>query len=299
MSAHEDHTGKAIMLSIMAFACFSISDGLRKYMALDFDVPDILLWQAIFGIVIILMATPFQGGVSRLFNAQTIKLQFLRGVLIATNTSFSLMAISRIPIVDAYTIFFLTPFFVTLMGAVFFKETIGKFRILSILCGFFGAFVAFRPGFQELNPAYLYAFVCVFTFSSSSILARFIGRSHGLLPFAFWPFVCLIIGLLVYQGGQVAFDFPVRFYAYMAIMGAAYGAAMLMIAYSFTLAPASVLAPYQYVQIIFALGFGYFLFGHVPDGFKILGSGIIVGAGIFLFARERRLEKKKRSSTLL
>ena len=299
MSAHEDHTGKAIMLSIMAFACFSISDGLRKYMALGFDVPDILLWQAIFGIVIILMATPFQGGVSRLFNAQTIKLQFLRGVLIATNTSFSLMAISRIPIVDAYTIFFLTPFFVTLMGAVFFKETIGKFRILSILCGFFGAFVAFRPGFQELNPAYLYAFVCVFTFSSSSILARFIGRSHGLLPFAFWPFACLIIGLLVYQGGQVAFDFPVRFYAYMAIMGAAYGAAMLMIAYSFTLAPASVLAPYQYVQIIFALGFGYFLFGHVPDGFKILGSSIIVGAGIFLFARERRLEKKKRSSTLL
>jgi len=288
----EEQTGKAIALSIFAFACFSISDGLRKYMSQSYEITDILLWQGICGGMLIVALTPFMGGLKQLVNARTVKWQFFRGVLIATNTSFSLMAISKIPIVDAYTIFFLVPFVVTIMGALLFKEEIGKFRILSICLGFLGAFIAYRPGFVDLQQEHLYAFVCVFTFSSSSVLARYIGRVHGLLSFAFWPFVCLVTGLLIYSGGHITYDFPISFYLMMTFMGAAYGAAMLTIAYSFTLAQAAVLAPYQYVQIIFALGFGYFLFGDIPDLFKMVGASIIIGSGIFLFARERAHMKR-------
>ncbi len=294
MGSRENHIMKAVMLSILAFAAFSISDGLRKLMALSYDLPDILFWQAVCGLALVLIVAPFVGGRRALFNAKTMKWQCVRGIVIALNTSFSIMAISRIPIVDAYTIFFLTPFAVTLMGAVVFKEVIGKFRILSIFCGFFGAFVAFRPGFAELNPAYLYALVCVFTFSSSSILARHIGNASGLLSFALWPFLCLIAGGLIYKGGVMPVSYPLSFWCYMVVIGAAYAIAMVLISYSFTLAPASVLAPYQYTQIIFALGFGYFLFGDVPDIPKIIGASIIVGSGIFLFTRERMQEKRKR-----
>ena len=283
---------KAIFLSVFAMACFSLSDILRKFVSQNYDILDILFWQGVFGFSVVLIVAPFMGGVKSLLNKETMKWHILRGVLIALNTFLSLMAISRVPLLDAYTIFFLSPFVVSLMGVVFLKEAIGRFRLMSILAGFVGAFIAFRPGFEAINFAYIYAFICVFTFSSASILARYIGRANGLLPFVFWPFLILISGILVYQGGTIRFDFPAPFFVYAMFMGTAYGVALIALVLSYTFAPASLVAPYQYIQIIFAVLFGYFLFGDVPDIFKIIGASVIVGAGIVLFVRERMNDPK-------
>jgi len=291
---HENHsqTKKAVALSVFAFSLFSISDAMRKYVAIEYEIVDILFWQAVWGILIIFLISPFVGGKNAFFNVKTIKWQLLHGFFMMMNTTLSLIAISHIPIVDAYTIFFLIPFVVSLMGALFFKEVIGKFRLFSILCGFIGAFTAFRPGFESISPSYLYAITCVFTFSSASIIARYIGRDSGVLSYAFWPFLYLVVAITIYKGGVIPLDFPSDFFALAFVMGAFYGAAVIIISYAYTLAPVAVVAPYQYTQIIFALGFGYFLFGNIPDFFKIVGASIIVGAGIMLYARERINEKR-------
>ena len=291
---HENHsqTKKAVALSVFAFSLFSISDAMRKYIAIEYEIVDILFWQAVWGILIIFLISPFVGGKSAFFNVKTIKWQLLHGFFMMMNTTLSLIAISRIPLVDAYTIFFLIPFVVSLMGVLFFKEVIGKFRLFSISCGFIGAFIAFRPGFESISPAYLYAITCVFTFSSASIIARYIGRESGALSYAFWPFLYLVAAITIYKGGKIPLDFPSYFFALAFVMGSIYGSAIIIISYAYTLAPVAVVAPYQYTQIIFALGFGYFLFGNVPDFFKIIGASIIVGAGIMLYARERINEKR-------
>ncbi len=293
MHKNESQTKRAVGLSVLAFSLFSISDAMRKYMTHDYEIVDILFWQAVCGILLILIISWFMGGSKSFFNIKTIKWQLVHGFFMMLNTTLSLIAISRIPIVDAYTIFFLIPFVVSLMGALFFKEVIGKFRLFSISCGFIGAFIAFRPGFESISPSYIYAITCVFTFSSASIIARYIGRESGALSYAFWPFLYLIVAITIYKGGDLSFDFPIDFFVFVLIMGAAYGAAAIIISYAYTLAPVAVVAPYQYIQIIFALGFGYFLFGNVPDFLKVVGASIIVGAGMMLYARERINEKRK------
>lgn len=116
------HSEKAIFITICAFAGFSISDALRKIMSQDYEIIDILFWQAVCGMGVLLILTQFMGGVKSLIDVSNIKLHFVRGVLIALNTTSSLIVLSRIPIVDAYTIFFLTPFVMSILAVSLFDN---------------------------------------------------------------------------------------------------------------------------------------------------------------------------------
>lgn len=282
--------GKAIALSVFAFACFSVSDALRKYMSLTDSVTDILFWQAVSGMVLMLALSPFLGGARSLLTSHKRKWHLARGVLMALNTVSSLMAISQVPLMDAYTLFFLTPFVTTLLFMIFMGERIGMYSAMAIACGFIGGVVAFRPGFAALHPAYLYAVACLFLFSFSNMIARIAGisSSKSLVSLGFWPFFFVAGGIFVYTGGAVLHMHSGWFFFVCAVIGAAYGSALVMIAYSYALAPASEIAPYQYTQFIFALSLGYMLFGTMPDGYKLAGGLIIVVSGIVLFSRQRR-----------
>ncbi len=286
------HHTKAIVLSIFAFIAFFMSDAMRKLLAQGQNIADILFWQAVIGMALIGVLAVFSKHRHLIFDRKTLKWQMSRGLLMATNTILSLVTISMIPILDAYTIFFLTPFVVTLAGAFLFKEHIGVYRICSIVMGFFGAFIAFRPGFEDISPAYITALCCVVAFSSSNLIARKIGHSSGLLAYAFWPFAFLSLFVGIYLRGHVAFPHDALFWVFVSVAALSYVLALLMISYSFSIAPAAVVAPYQYTQIVFAVIFGYLVFGEIPDFYKILGVLIISGSGVFLFARERYLRKK-------
>lgn len=280
-------TERAIALSLVAYAAFSVSDALRKLTALDYPVPAILFWQAVFGLAMLFAAMPYIGGRKALFSLHNLQWHVLRGCLLAVNTSMSLYALSMVPIMDAYTIFFLTPFVTTLLSMMIYKERVGRYRMGAILAGFLGGIIAFRPGFESLHPAYGLALACCFTFGLSNIVARKIGGTGGVLGFAFWPFIMVLIATFLWMGGQPPI-FDLRFMSLCFVIGFCYGLAVICVAYGFTLAPTSVVAPYQYVQMLFGLLLGYALFGHVPDAFKIAGGAVIAGSGIFLFWRERR-----------
>ena len=129
MGSNTQATSRAILFSVIAFAAFAISDGMRKILTVEYDVLDILFWQSSLGILFILIFGLLAKNGGRFFVREVFHLQVARGLLMAANTALSLWAISKMPIVDAYTIYFLTPFVVSLMGAFFFKEKIGVYRL--------------------------------------------------------------------------------------------------------------------------------------------------------------------------
>lgn len=281
--------GKAIALSICAYGAFTVSDGLRKYVAVEYKVIDILFWQALFGIGLMLVFSKYLGGAKSIYQSHYRNWHVLRGVLMALNTSCSLMAISQVPLMDAYTIFFLTPFVTTIIFAVFLKEKIGIYSISAIIAGFIGGVIAFRPGFAELHSAYLYAVACLFFFSFANLVVRYskMSGSKSKISLGFWPLFFVVIGTFIVSGGNVPYH-NFWFLGMCGIIGLSYTTALILIATSFSLAPASEIAAYQYLQFLFALIMGYFLFGTFPDAFKILGGSIIMGSGIFLFHRQKR-----------
>lgn len=284
--------GKAIALSVFAYAAFTISDGLRKYVAIEYKVIDILFWQALLGIILMLVFSRYLGGVKSIYQSQHRKWHILRGVLMSCNTSCSLMAISQVPLMDAYTIFFLTPFVTTIIFAVFLKEKIGIYSISAIIAGFIGGVIAFRPGFAELHSAYLYAVACLFFFSFANLVVRYakMDGSKSKISLGFWPLLFVTIGMFIVSGGNISYH-DIWFLGMCVVIGASYTSALIAIATSFSLAPASEIAPYQYLQFLFALILGYLLFGAIPDALKILGGCIIMGSGVFLFHRQKRKAK--------
>jgi drug/metabolite transporter (DMT)-like permease len=292
MTSTKHNLERAILAALFSFFFFSVSDGLRKLLALDYALVDILFWQGIFAIFVLLMLSPLMGGWRGMFVRTKLSWHTIRAVLIAINTTLAIITVSHIPLMDAYTIFFLTPFVTTVMAMFFFGERFGIYRWMAIIGGFIGAFVAFRPGFADLHWAYWCACAGVFTFSIATLIARHIGRDNGILSFGIWPVVVLLIAIMAYQHGVIPPSHDATFLMICAVCGGCYGSALVLISYSYTLAPASVVAPYQYVQIVFALGFGYFMFGDVPDIFKIVGASIIIGSGVFLFIRERIVKQR-------
>ncbi len=297
MRDQDTQIGKAIFLAILAFAAFSTSDGVRKIIAdMRYDILDIVFWQAVCGMIVLLCVAPFFGGFNSLLGKGAMKWHMIRGVFFAVNTTLSIAAVSKISITDAYGIFFLSPFVISLMGLIFLKESIGFYRFLSILGGFSGAIIAFRPGFEVLSLAHLFALGCVFTYGFASIIARHTGSKYGLTAFGFWPFLFLIIGIPIIQGGHITFVPDTEFWVWIVVAALAYSIAMITISYSYTLAPTASVAPYQYVSIIFAVAMDYLIWNDLPDTMKKIGIFIIVVSGILLFTREmiqkRRIKGK-------
>lgn len=283
---------RAVFWALFAFMAYSLSDGFRKIVVQDVPVLDVLFWVAAIGMWVSLLVAPFIGGFNTIFDMKNFKYHVAKGCFIALNTVCSLTAIASVPIMDAYTIFFLTPFVTSVLGVFLLGERIGLYRLMAIGAGFIGAFIAFRPGFEDIHPAYGYALACVFLFSFSSIVARKIGETQNLAAFAFWPFVILFFGIVIYKGGDVPMSYDISFFGWISVIVLAYGSASIALSYAFTLAPAVVVVPYQYTQIIFALGFGFFVFGNTPDAYKIAGSAIIIGSGLVLFMRERLVKNR-------
>jgi len=262
--AIQGDTNKAVFLSVVAFAAFSMSDALRKMQAADYPIADILFWQSALGILAIILCAPILGGVSSLWATKMLKWHIARGFFMGLNTILSLIVISQIPLMDAYTIFFLTPFVTALIFLFVLKEKIGLYSMLAILGGFIGIVIAFRPGFVDLHWAYFFALGCTISFS----------------------LIFVMVAMILYKGGSITF-YDSFFFLICGAGGLFYALAVILIPYSYTLALASDIAPYQYIQLPFAIILGYFIFGDVPDLYKIAGALIIVGSGLFLFMRQR------------
>ncbi len=288
MSAdHKQNTVTGIALSAFAFAAFSTSDAMRKYLSLDYSIIDVLFWQALLGIFLLMLFSPWLGGIKRTVGTKKLKWHVLRGLAMAANTAGALYVISQIDLAEAYVIFFLAPFVTAIMAIIFFHEKVGPYRIGAIVAGFIGGLVALRPGFNELEAGHLAAIIPILSFSAANLLAKHLGKEETRFSLGFFPLFFVLITTLILKGGTPVIPPPEDVWLFGGV-GLIYTVALVSIAMSFTYAPAATVAPYQYTQFVWALFLGYVFFDEFPDAFMFLGAAIIVGAGLFLWWRENK-----------
>lgn len=223
-----------------------------------------------------------------------------RGVLMAIATVFFFSAIKYMPIADAISIFFVEPMILTLLGGLLLGEPVGWRRYVACAVGFAGAMIVIQPSFEELGwvsalplgTALCFAFYLVLTRSMAQKIDPFAMQAYSGLSGA--VFIALV--LWAFEGsGDITFD-PVwpSAYAIKLLIGVGLAAtiAHMLIVYAFRFAPASVLAPLQYLEIVSATVFGYLIFDDRPDPTKWIGVAIIIASGLFIFARERAVAKR-------
>ena len=271
-----------------------VMDAMAKLTPHDIPVTEILA--ARFGIqIIILVPIAVAFGVAHRPGVQEMIGHLLRGAMLLLATYFFFTAIRYMPIANAMAIFFIEPFVLTLLGAVFLYETIGMRRILACLVGFIGALFVIQPSFDDLGPVALLPLGTALTFAIYMLLTRAMAANQHPITLQAYTAVAasvLIFPLLaVFDGtGAVLFDpvWPSAFaWKTLLAVGLLATVSHLLLSTALKFAPASTIAPLQYLEIAGSVTVGYLLFSDFPDRLTWVGIAIIVASGLYVFSRER------------
>ena len=229
------------------------------------------------------------------------RINVVRGMLMGLAAMLFFVAIKYMPLADAIAVFFVEPIIVMLMSALFLGEKVGARRLIAALFGFVGAIIVIKPSYELFGLVSLLPLCTAFLFSVYLILTRLSGVNDPPLIMQFYAGIggVLLCGSVLVIGtffGAEDFELtlPERSQAWALLLSIGlFGVAShLMIVIAFSMAPASILAPFQYIEIIGATIFGLILFNEFPDFIKWIGILIIVGSGAYIFFREQRLEKE-------
>ncbi|MBP2236857.1 S-adenosylmethionine uptake transporter [Sinorhizobium kostiense] len=220
------------------------------------------------------------------------------GLLLLTMLSF-ITTLKVMEVADAIAIFFVEPIILTILGSIFLKEAIGWRRYTACAVGFLGALLVIQPSMQEVGPIALLPIVAAFTLAVFLLVTRMVAQNEDPWSMQFhagiWGGLFCLVMLALGEGtGSSVFD-PVwpdgRVWVYLVGVGITATISGVLAVYAYRAAPASVLAPLQYLEIVSATILGWLVFGDLPDALKWLGIAIIIASGLYIIWRERKLQK--------
>lgn len=234
---------------------------------------------------------------------RALPLHALRGALIALATLLFFTALRYLPLADAISIFFVEPLILTLLSALFLGESVGWRRLTAVVVGFVGALIIIRPSFGALGLPALLPLGTAVSFAVYLILTRKLAQHEYPERMQFYAglFGGLVMTFALAAGGAadvavLSFVWPDPWQWFLlAGLGVIATTGHLLVVHAFRRAPARLLAPFQYVEIIGATILGLVLFGDFPDAMTWVGVAVIVGSGMYVFHREATLARQGRS----
>jgi drug/metabolite transporter (DMT)-like permease len=222
----------------------------------------------------------------------------VRSVLLFCSTTANILAIRELQLSETATISFLTPVFVALLAGPVLGERVGPERMIAIALGFLGVVIATRPGTAAFQPIVLVAVAGVVCNSGYVLATRKLAGADPAQTTLAWTQIAGLVLLTpilpwIWRQPQSAIDWLV-----MAAMGvfAATSHGMLIVAHRF--APAPILTPFTYTQLIWMIVSGVLVFGDWPAAPTLIGAALVVACGAYLAIRERRSQQVARAPTI-
>ena len=274
-----------IALMLVSVCMFSFGDALGKYIVATYSVGQLMLLRACAALVLLAPSIWRNRAEFRLMERPW--LQLLRVVLSTMEIAAFFLATVYLPLADVVTYYQATPIFVTALSAIVLREQVGWRRWSAILIGFCGVLIALRPSAQTVSWPAMIALAGSLAFSGSLLTTRLLRATPDIVLASAQFAGGLLFGLAVVPLGWVAPTWGSLGLFFAA--GAISVCALLCVNRSLKLAPASTVVPYQYTMILWAVMFGYVVFGDVPSFPMALGAVIITAAGLYIFLREREL----------
>lgn len=220
---------------------------------------------------------------------------FLAIALVSINTAFSVM-----PIVNAIAIFFVEPLILTVLSVLILGERIGWRRVVAVVVGLFGAMIVIRPNWAAFGPTSVLPVLTALCFAAYLLVTKVMAAGRNKLALQFWSgiFALLFLALFTAVGDRAGLAIAalrVPAIGELWLYSAMGGLAVLthqMIVHALARADASLAAPLQYLEIVSGTLLGWWVFSDFPDPLTWLGAIIIIGAGIYVFYRERRVQRE-------
>jgi drug/metabolite transporter (DMT)-like permease len=255
-----------------------------KWLISTYSVGQVLLLRSISAILIL---SPFiaRVGIGAFFRAPRPWLQVARAAFATFEVACFYWALSGMSLADTMTFYLAGPIYVTAVSPFLLGEHVGWRRWMAVIAGFVGVMIALGPTGGAFSPHALVAIAGSLSFSIFMVCTRLVRGTSDVVLVGTQVIAALIFGAVTAPFTWV----PVSWFdaGLLALLGAVAMTAFLCINRSISLAPASVVVPYQYTSIVWAVLLGYIFFGDVPSWHMIAGAATIIGAGIYIFFREQ------------
>lgn len=278
---------RGILLLTLSMAGFAAEDALIKLASGDLPAGQILLMIGLVGTPVFAIWGRLQG--QRIFSRQVLDgTLWLRNVFEVIGTLGFVTALTLIPLSTASAILQASPIVVTAGAAIFLGETVGWRRWTAIAVGFCGVLVILRPTGAGFDANALWALVGVLGLASRDLVTRRMKASLPTMVVATWAFATVAVlgaGMLAASGGATLPTGPSLLYV-LAAVSIGIGAYWCIIEAT-RAGDVAAIQPFRYTRLIFALIIGGIVFAERPDAWTLVGAAMIIGSGLYTFARER------------
>ena len=299
---------KGIIFILLGMATFSIQDALIKFI-----YNDAALYELYFGrtlaAIILLISYLILSKKKIILKSHYPLLTTIRVICFFFGFSFFYISLTYMTLATANALFFCCPFFVSILAIIFLKEKIGIRRWSAIITGFIGVYIVLNPDFSNFNYMKLAPIACAFCYAISMTITKITSDKDNVYTQMLHLYIgAIVISILffIFTGkGQFntfdnpTFQFifrewftnPTYAWPYIIFMGLISVLAFYFILNAYSVASPSVVSLFEYSLIIWAILIGYVLFDNIPSIRTLFGAAIIIGAGIYIYLREKIKEQ--------
>jgi drug/metabolite transporter (DMT)-like permease len=272
-----------MMLSVGLYA---IQDVIIKLLPSHISVVQIIFFRSLFAFIPIFFMMRIEKEIFTLKIKRPLA-HILRTLLSTLALLCFIASFRLLPLPEAYSLTFSSPLFISILSPFLLGETLYRHRLLAVIIGFFGVVIMMQPGSSTFSLGGLIALGGGFFYALSIIMIRELSKENSnvfivmtfvlmslLLSSCFLPFYWIAIDL--------------KTLGLFVIIGILGGSAKLVMTHAFRLAPVSAIAPFDYAALIWAMVLSFFIWGHIPDLYSVIGMGVIVMSGVYLITHEKR-----------
>jgi drug/metabolite transporter (DMT)-like permease len=275
-----------IALVSLTYALFTLLDGSAKWLVGSVPVI-VVVWLRFVTHVVIAGAVLFPLRGMSLVRTRHMRWHLVRAAMFCGMTGLNFWSLQYLQLAVTSSIYFIVPILIALMAAPLLGEKLDAGRWAAIIAGFAGVLVIVRPGSAEFHPALLLAIGNTVLYALFNLMTRRLAAYDSPETIQYLPAVGAAIllapfALAGWQSPQGWLEWSVA-----CLLGALGGVGHYCLALAHRYAPATVLAPFLYQQVLYMALFGYLVFGDVPSAGVWIGAAIVIASGLYLFARER------------
>ncbi|MBX2838636.1 MAG: DMT family transporter [Gammaproteobacteria bacterium] len=298
------YAGVGILCASLAWFAFSINDLSIKYLSDSMPLHQIILFRSAIALVFTLCVfLPLEGGF-QLLKTRHLKIHIFRGVCLFFANMLFFIGLTSLSLPEATAIFFVAPLFITALSAIVLHEQVGIYRWGAVCIGLVGVLVMLEPQSGSINYYALFPLISAFAYAVTQILTRKIGFQDKASTMAFYVqltfiVICTAFGILVGDGrfsnpDSPAIDFLFRSWVYperneywiLVLLGLCSGVGGYLISQAYRVAESAVIAPFEYVALLFSVLWSVLIFSEWPTFQAWTGIGLILCSGLFVFWRE-------------
>ncbi len=273
----------------LSVCAFSLMDIIVKW-SQHYPLGQVLFFRGFFGIIFYFFIIPPDRR-NNFYYTRRAGLHFLRCAfgLIALVAIF--IALRNLPLATVVSISFAAPIFTTIFSIFLLKENVGFFRWLAVLLGFVGIIIITEPGFNSLNIYYVYPIIFCLGLSYVAIAIRQLSTTEPVwLISLYFSIAITLLSLFTIPFGWVMPNF--NDFMILSLIGIFGGVANLWLSQSYKYSEVSLVTPLKYLALVFAIFFGYLIWGEIPTFKNLIGAALVIFSSLIIFRRELYLKKQ-------